>query len=222
MSDKFAPMSIHGLGLPYVKGLSRRAWERSIGNVKFRDVDIKADICLVAYQSNANCLEVFAEFFYKDVDGKYKMMDENMLGKLVKGTEYEPFYCVVDGRPRISGLRCDHFSNGLGIDVFQLTRAYRFVFAYANEIAVAIKYGEKVKDADGAHRLVALLTNVSRFIAEMDAEHDSQVRSFEHSIAWYRKMLADMDTRRANLHRDVQDSHAKLRSYGIEIATEIA
>ena len=216
-------MSIHGLGLPYVKGWSRRAWCCTIGDVKFRDVDISTEICVVVCQNNSNSMDVYAEFFKKGDDGKYVLMDESTLGNLVKGSIYEKNFSVVDGRPRIVGLFCSECSIGVGVDLLMSTIAWRFLNSRPNEVAAGIKYGsERVKDAETSTRLVALLTKVQKFIGEMDVAHDNRVRSHENSIEWYRKMLSDMDKRRANLHQDALSANAVLRSYGIEVATEIA
>ena len=218
----FNSMSIHGLGLPYVKGWSRRAWSSTIGEVKFRDVDISTGICIVVFQNNSNSMDVYAEFFKKGDDGKYVLMDESTLGNLVKGSIYEKNFSVVDGRPRIVGLFCSECNVGVGIDLLMSTNAWRFLTSRSNEFAVGIKYGaERVKDAETSTRLVALLTKVQKFIGEMDVAHDNRVRSFEHSIEWYKKMLSDMDKRRANLHQDALAANAVLRSYGVEVGVAV-
>ena len=218
----FNPISIHGLGLPYVKGWTRRAWRSTIGEVKFRDIDISTDICVVVCQNNFNGLDVYAEFFKKGNDGKYVLIDESTLCNLVKGSIYEKNFRVVDGRPRIVGLYCGSSQLGVGIDLLMSTNAWRFVTSHPNEVAVGIKYGaSRVKDAETSSRLVALLTKVKKFIGEMDVAHDNSVRSYEHSIEWYKKMLSDIDIRRANLHKDAIAANAVLRSYGVEVGVVV-
>jgi hypothetical protein len=214
------PISIHGMNLPYVKGLSRKAWTTTVGEIRFRDFSSEVEVCIVAYQNNSCPSDMFAEVMYKD-NGTWRLVGEEMLHALLKDKEEEHYIRVVDGRPRVYGIRFGWELDGFGIDACQMTHAYRLISTYGEQLAIAIKFWDKVKTADGILKVVDRLQKIEKFVKDMDKEQDNRVRGYENQIAWYKKQIENFDARHAVWHEEIRDSVAILRKFFVEFADKV-
>lgn len=220
MKRSMTPISIHGMNLPYVKGLSRKAWTTTVGGIRFRDFSSEVEVCIVAYQNNSCPSDMFAEVMYKD-NGAWRLVGEEMLHALLKDKDEEKFIRVVDGRPRVYGIRFGWELDGFGLDECQMTHAYRLISTYGEQLAVAIKFWDKVKTGDGILKVVDRLQKIEKFVKDMDKEQDNRVKGYENQIAWYKNQIANIDARNAKWHEEIRDSVAILRKFGVAFAAKV-